>query len=98
MKEALFFSFFLLIAFPCFAVGPESMAKADRSLWPENLDSQQAYDRASRAEILVFAAALAETSDLDETTLKEELHIKSADKASVMKVRNYLADILVGNL
>jgi len=80
------------------AAGPDAVARADRSLWPEALESAKAYNLASRAEILVFAGALAEVSALDEAGLKAELHIKSADKASVLHVRDRLAQRLLENM
>lgn len=80
------------------AAGPEQVAKSDRSLWPEALDSGAAYNRASRAEILVFAAALADTAAQDDATLKETLRIKSLDRASIERVRDRLADRLLANL
>ncbi|MFC4160585.1 polysaccharide deacetylase family protein [Chitinimonas lacunae] len=79
------------------AAGPEQVAKSDRSLWPETLDSPAAYNRASRAEMLVFAAALAEVSGQDEATLRETLRIKSVDRASIERVRDRLADTLLAN-
>ncbi len=97
MKKLLILSLFLLAASPAMAVGPGAMAKSDRSLWPEALDSKAAYDRASRAEILVFSQALAEVSGLDEAGLKDQLHIKNADTHSVAKVSRYLTEKLLGN-
>lgn len=80
------------------AAGPDAVARSDRSLWPEPLDSAKYFNLASRAEILVFAGALAEVSALDEAGLKAELHIKSADKASVLRVRDKLAQRLIENM
>lgn len=98
MKLTWFASLVLAVAIPAAAVGPDAVAKTDRSLWPEVLDSAAAYNRASRAEILVFAAALAEVSEQDEAKLKTQLRIKSLDLASVKRVRDRLLGILAENL
>lgn len=79
------------------AAGPEAIGRIDRALWPEKIESPETYDRASRAEILVFSAALAEVSALDESQLKTELRIKSADVAAVKRVRDRLAQLLLQN-
>ena len=76
---------------------PESVARAERALWPEALDSTVAYNPASRAEILVFTVALAEVASLDEAGLKAELRIKSADVGSVQRVRERLVQLLLDN-
>lgn len=72
------------------AAGPDTVARSDRSLWPDAIDTPDSFDRASRAEILVFVAALAEESDLSGEPLKDRLHIKAADTASIEKVRDRL--------
>jgi peptidoglycan/xylan/chitin deacetylase (PgdA/CDA1 family) len=85
----------LLTTLGALAAGPDSVAKADRALWPDRLDSSKGFDRASRAEILVFADALntlAHNGDL-----KAELHIKSVDSASVAKVSDRLSATLLAN-
>lgn len=46
------------------AAGSEQIAKVDRSLWGESLNSPAAFDRASRAEILVFIGLLTDTTQL----------------------------------
>jgi peptidoglycan/xylan/chitin deacetylase (PgdA/CDA1 family) len=52
-------------AAPAAAVGPARIGLGDRQRWPEPLTSAAAFDRASRAEILSFTAALAETQALE---------------------------------
>lgn len=98
MKPALVASILLVCSINTWAAGAETVARSDRSLWPEALDSVSAYNRASRAEILVFAGALADVSDQNEAALKDALRIKSADIASVKRVRDRLGDILLDNL
>ncbi|HRI63924.1 MAG TPA: polysaccharide deacetylase family protein [Polyangium sp.] len=82
---------------PARAAGPEAVARSNRSLWPHALDSTIAYNRASRAEILAFTAALARVTELGESGLRTELHIESPDLASVKRVRNRLVDRLLQN-
>jgi peptidoglycan/xylan/chitin deacetylase (PgdA/CDA1 family) len=79
------------------AAGPDSIAKSDRSLWPEALDSEAAYNRASRAEILVFTHALINLTSNDDATLMSILHIKSVDRTSVQRVRDRLSNRLFAN-
>ncbi len=99
MRSTLFAG--LLFALPTltvFAAGPELIAKSDRSLWPDTVDSTTGFNRASRAEILVFTNALVELSDKDDETLKEALRIKSVDRASIKHVRDRLMNRLLDNL
>jgi peptidoglycan-N-acetylglucosamine deacetylase len=73
----------LLCVGPASAAGPTHMARSDRSLWPEAIDSAAAFDRASRAEILSFVAALAETQGLDPASLAGVLGVKNLNAQSV---------------
>lgn len=69
------------------AAGPSAVAISHRSLWPGRLDTTAAFDRASRAELLVFGHALAASESLDNATLASELHLKTIDRASVDRLR-----------
>lgn len=82
---------------PVGAAGPESIAKSDRTLWPDTIESVAGYNRASRAEILVFVNALVEVADKDDDTLKDKLRIKSLDRASIKHVRDRLLSRLLDN-
>lgn len=97
MKKLLTAFLLMCCANSSFAYGPETVAFSDRSLWPETIDSTTAFDRASRAEILVFAAALAEVAEQDAAALKAQLNIKQADLVSVARVRNQLTAHLLKN-
>lgn len=97
MKNTLMVLLLMCCANPLFAYGPETVAVADRSSWPETINSTAAFDRASRAEILVFSAALAEVAEQDAATLKAQLNIKQVDSASVVRVRNQLTAHLLQN-
>ena len=87
-----------LVGTQAWAAGPASVATSDRSLWPTPIDSVAGYNRASRAEILVFAGALGELTAQDEAALKAGLRIKSVDKASVQRLRERLLRRLLDNL
>ena len=79
------------------AAGSEQIAKVDRSLWGESLNSPAAFDRASRAEILVFIGLLTDTTQLDDVHLQQQLKLKSVNRDSVNKVSNRLIQILWKN-
>jgi peptidoglycan/xylan/chitin deacetylase (PgdA/CDA1 family) len=79
------------------AAGPDVVAFANRSLWPETLDSSMSFDRASRAEILVFSAMLDEAAELDHAALLAQLHTRQLNSISVDLVRNRLSANLFAN-
>ncbi len=89
--------FLFIFSAPLFAAGPETIAFSDRSLWPETINSASTFDRASRAEILVFAGILAEVAGQDAATLQTQLRIKQVNLASVERVRNKLTARLLEN-
>ncbi|MGE5476623.1 MAG: polysaccharide deacetylase family protein [Bacteroidales bacterium] len=79
------------------AYGPQRVALMDRAIWPEPLNTPAAFDRASRAEVLVFAAALQRLGGKDAEALKEELGLKSADTDAVRKISGRLMGVLLDN-
>ena len=79
------------------AAEPEFVPHPGSSRWPEALSSAAAFDRASRGEILIFAAALDDAARQDQVSLIEEFHIGQADVASVRRVAKRLLGILLGN-
>jgi peptidoglycan/xylan/chitin deacetylase (PgdA/CDA1 family) len=76
---------------------PSGVMIPHRALWPDPINSAAEFDRASRAEILVFAHALAGSETLDEKTLKHQLDVDAVDAGSVQHVRQALWKILSGN-
>ncbi|MCK9816453.1 polysaccharide deacetylase family protein [Pseudomonas sp. MAFF 302046] len=70
------------------AAGPRVFATIDRSGWPNALDSPEAFDTASRGEILMFGKALLASEALDEQALKQTLGVKQIDLASLNQVRD----------
>lgn len=73
---------------PVQAAGPASIARAERALWPDGVATVADYNRASRAEALVFVSALSELADRDDETLKATLDIKSVDRESVRRLQD----------
>lgn len=69
------------------AAGPDTVATTDRSLWPDSLATASAFDRASRAELLVFGHALDASEALDDAALAAQLHLKKIDRTSVDRLR-----------
>lgn len=79
------------------AAGPETVAFSNRSLWPETINSNLSFDRASRAEILIFANSLNTLANQDADTLKSKLRIKQVNRASVVNIKHLLFERLLKN-
>jgi peptidoglycan/xylan/chitin deacetylase (PgdA/CDA1 family) len=62
-----------------------SVAVAHPSLWPAPLDSAQGFDRASRADLLVYAAALDDVASMGSEELQTALELKTIDVAQVAR-------------
>ncbi len=82
---------------PAGAVGLERVAAGDRTRWPEPLTSAAAFDRASRAEILSFTAALAETEGLDDSALMTGLGGRKVHGQSLRRWREETGRRLLEN-
>jgi peptidoglycan/xylan/chitin deacetylase (PgdA/CDA1 family) len=67
------------------AVGPEVVAKADLRLWPEPVNQREAFDKASRASILVYATTLEQVQGLTDSDIAAAYHVKSVNHASVQR-------------
>jgi peptidoglycan/xylan/chitin deacetylase (PgdA/CDA1 family) len=77
---------------------PPGQMTPNRALWPDSISSPAEFDRASRAEILAFAHALAESEKLDNDALKVQLPVDGEmDIASIQHLRRKLWKILTGN-
>jgi len=66
-------------------VGPSMVAKADLGLWHEPIDTRAGFDKASRAAILVYAAALGDMGRMSDADMLASFRIKSVNRASVDK-------------
>jgi peptidoglycan/xylan/chitin deacetylase (PgdA/CDA1 family) len=75
----------LAAAMPATAAGPASVAKADRKLWSETLNSRNGFDKASRASILTYAATLQHMHRMADGDMMASFKIKSLNRASVDK-------------
>ena len=68
-----------------YTVGPASVAKTDRHLWPEPIDTSAGFDTASRASILIHTLALEEMRQLSDPEILAAFKIKSVNRPSVDK-------------
>ncbi|MES2300421.1 MAG: polysaccharide deacetylase family protein [Pseudomonadota bacterium] len=74
------------LAAPALAdVGPATVARADRHLWPETLNSRNGFDKASRASILGYVAVLQQMQARTDADMTAAFKIKSFNRASVDK-------------
>jgi hypothetical protein len=71
-------------------VYPNKVVTPDRHLWPDPIDSAIGFDRASRAEILVFAHALADSETFRDDAWKDRLGIDAVDVDSIHQVQRDL--------
>jgi peptidoglycan/xylan/chitin deacetylase (PgdA/CDA1 family) len=65
--------------------GPPVVAKADQHLWPDPISTQETFDRASRAAILVYVATLTEIQAMSDSDLQHTLQVEKMDGPSVQK-------------
>lgn len=70
---------------PAVAAGPPVVAKADWRLWTQGINTPAGFDKASRAAVLVYVAALADLQTINDADLQAALKIQSLDRASVDK-------------
>ena len=96
MKKAILITLLMCGSGPR-AAGPESVGVADRVLWPRAVSSPAAFDRASRAEMLVFAALLSDTAKQEPAQLQAAFRIKQVNQASVERVTKDLANRIMTN-
>jgi peptidoglycan/xylan/chitin deacetylase (PgdA/CDA1 family) len=80
-----------------FGAGPPKAAFHREALWPDPIDSRSGFDRASRAEVLVFARSLADSESLTMADLKARLDVEAVDLASIDRVRARFWKILREN-
>jgi len=98
MRKLLSLTGLLLIASSALhAAGPSAVASVDRSLWPDAITSPSSFDRASRAEILVFAHELWESEQLSDDALQTRLKLKELDRPAVDHMRSRYWLRLVAN-
>lgn len=66
-------------------VGPLIIAKTDRHLWPDSVNTPNAFDKASRASVLVYILALRDMRKVSDADLRASLKVKNLNRASVDK-------------
>lgn len=77
-----------LFSFAGHAAGPATIAKVDRHLWREAVDTADSFDKASRASILVYAQSLQAMQKLSDADMKAAFKIKTVNRASANKWLN----------
>ena len=75
------------------------VAKIDRSLWPENLNSVENFDYASKMQILVYAKCFLEIQNLNNVEeIKAKYNIKSANVNSFSTWKKEQTQLILQNL
>ncbi|MDD1610181.1 MAG: polysaccharide deacetylase family protein [Methylococcaceae bacterium] len=77
-----------LLSLSAHGAGPAVVAKADRQLWQESINSVDGFDKASRAAILAYIVTLDDMQKLSDTDMKAAFKIKTVNHASVTKWLN----------
>ena len=77
--------------------GPKRVATFDRNLWPYKIDSLQAFDKASRHEILHYVIALDGSDIDDEIAVKSLTGLKRVELSSVHRWRLFIENYLLNN-
>ena len=82
---ALAVSFLLLSPTPAVAgyAGPTVVAKANRHLWPDAIKTPAAFDKASRAALLVYILTLQDLQKASEADLRALMKVNRPNQASV---------------
>ncbi|MGC4040873.1 MAG: polysaccharide deacetylase family protein [Flavobacterium sp.] len=91
----------VIVFFFCgFALNAQvKVGKIDRSLWPENLNSADNFDYASKMEILVYAKCFIEIQGLNNVDeIKAKYNIKSANLSSFDTWKKKQAELILQNL
>lgn len=68
---------------PANSAGPAVVAKADRQLWHEPVNTIDAFDKASRASLLVYVSTIQQMQKLSDAEMLALFKIKSIHRASV---------------
>lgn len=79
--------FILLLPLPAEAayVGPVVVARANRHLWPDSINTPDGFDKASRASVLVYILALRDMREVSDADLRVSLKVKILNRTSVDK-------------
>ena len=70
------------------AASRDNVARSNRTVCPDAFHSNADFDRASRAELLVFGHELASTEILDDDAWRARLHLKTIDHAHLLQMRD----------
>ena len=98
MKKHTTLMFLLAASLLSYGQGPKRIAKADRSLWPYEINSATGFNYASKMEMLVFIHVLEGLNKkLNEDSLKSYLAISKVDVSSVLTWKNRIKNTLLTN-
>lgn len=94
------FAAFLVLFFSCsFLNAQVKVAKIDRSLWPQDLNSVDNFDYASKMQILVYAKCFLEIQNLNNAEeIKAKYNIKFANVNSFSTWKKEQMQLIVQNL
>ena len=98
MKTTLFFLAFCFLNFGNSQIGPNTIAKSDRSFWNFPMNSSYDFDVASKCEILVFIEVFTEYCTYDEEKLKVLTSLKTLNSQSVENWKIQTRKILLNNI
>ncbi len=74
-----------LLSLSAHGAGPAVIAKADRQLWQESINTVDGFDKASRAAVLAYIVTLDDIQKLSNTDMKAAFKIKTVNRTSVTK-------------
>jgi peptidoglycan/xylan/chitin deacetylase (PgdA/CDA1 family) len=74
-----------LLPIPAYSAGPAVIAKADRQLWPDDINTISGFDKASRASILTYMLTVKDMQAMSDADMLEAFKIKSVNRDSVNK-------------
>lgn len=72
-----------LLSIPAYSAGPAVIAKADRQLWPDAINTISGFDKASRTAILAYVLSLKDMQAMSDADMLEAFKIKSINRDSV---------------
>ena len=75
--------FLLVMPTFSFAIDPIDIAKADRSLWPYQIDSDKNFDIASKCEMLAFVAVFNQYTNMSTEELSKKTKVSKPNLASI---------------
>ncbi|GAA0190553.1 polysaccharide deacetylase family protein [Fulvivirga kasyanovii] len=98
MRKYVGLIFLLIGTVSVYGQGPKKIAKADRSLWPYEINSATGFNYASKMEMLVFIHVLEGlNTKLNEDSLKTHLGVSKVDLSSALAWKKRTKNTLLTN-